>query len=118
MTATGSLSGREMETAPRVMTNTRVTWRPVTGAMLQLEWVRIGEYWLESSNSPTFGKYPGHDLLNVRASYAVTKRTGLFARVMNAADKRFADTASVSSNTPVFTPGLPRTFYGGVELSW
>ena len=118
VTATGSLSGREMETAPRVMTNTRVTWRPVTGAMLQLEWVRIGEYWLESSNSPTFGKYPGHDLLNVRASYAVTKRTGLFARVMNAADKRFADTASVSSNTPVFTPGLPRTFYGGVELSW
>ena len=37
---------------------------------------------------------------------------------MNAADKRFADTASVSSNTPVFTPGLPRAFYGGVELRW
>ena len=107
-----------METAPRVMTNTRLTWRPLPIALLQLEWVRIGDYWLEASNSPTFGKYPGHDLLNVRASYSVTKHLGLFARVMNAADKRFADTASVSSNTPVFTPGLPRAFYGGVELRW
>lgn len=118
VTATGSLSGKEMETAPRVMTNTRVTWRPLPIALLQLEWVRIGDYWLEASNSSTFGKYPGHDLLNVRASYSVTKHLGLFARVMNAADKRFADTASVSSNTPVFTPGLPRAFYGGVELRW
>ena len=118
VTATGSLSGKEMETAPRVMTNTRLTWRPLPIALLQLEWVRIGDYWLEASNSPTFGKYPGHDLLNVRASYSVTKHLGLFARVMNAADKRFADTASVSSNTPVFTPGLPRAFYGGVELRW
>jgi outer membrane receptor protein involved in Fe transport len=80
--------------------------------------VRIGSYWLEPGNSPTFGKYPGHDLLNVRASYAATKHLRFFLRIMNATDKRFADTASVSSNTPVFSPGLPRAFYGGAELSW
>jgi hypothetical protein len=37
---------------------------------------------------------------------------------MNASDKRFVDSASVSSNTPVFSPGLPRAFYGGVEARW
>ncbi|MGH8018921.1 MAG: TonB-dependent receptor [Opitutaceae bacterium] len=118
VTARANLSGKDIETAPKILANTRLTWRPVTAAMLQLEWVRIGSYWLEASNSPTFGKYPGHDLLNVRASYAVTRNLGLSARVINATDKRFADSASVSSNTPVFSPGLPRAFYGGVEFSW
>jgi hypothetical protein len=37
---------------------------------------------------------------------------------MNVLDKRFADSASVSSNTSVFSPGLPRAFYGGVEARW
>jgi outer membrane receptor protein involved in Fe transport len=86
--------------------------------MLQLEWVRIGSYWLEAGNSPVFGKYPGHDLLNLRASYACTKQVGFFARVMNAVDRRFADSASVTSSTAVFSPGLPRSVYGGVELKW
>ena len=118
VTATANFTGKDMETAPKVMTNTRLTWRPIAGAMLQAEWVRIGSYWLEASNSPTFGKYPGHNLLNLRASYAVTKQFSVFGRVMNATDKRFADSASVSSNTPVFSPGLPRAFYGGAEFTW
>lgn len=113
-----TFSGKTIESAPKTLVNTRLTWRPVMAAMLQLEWVRIGEYWLEASNSPTFGKYPGHDLLNVRASYAVANHVELFARVMNAADKRFADSASVSSNTPVFSPGLPRAIYGGATFNW
>lgn len=118
VTATANFTGKDIEAAPRILANTRLTWRPIRAAMLQLEWVRIGSYWLEASNAPAFGKYAGHDLLNVRASYAATKHLGLFARAMNAGDKRFADSASVSSNTPVFSPGLPRAFYGGVEFTW
>jgi outer membrane receptor protein involved in Fe transport len=118
VTATANFSGKNIEAAPKVLANTRLTWRPVTAAMIQLEWIRIGSYWLEASNSPAFGKYSGHDLLNVRASYAATKHVELFARVTNAADKRFADSASVSSNTPVFSPGLPRAIYGGVTVNW
>ena len=37
---------------------------------------------------------------------------------MNIADKRYADSASVSSNTAMYAPGLPRTFYAGLELKW
>lgn len=117
-TASADFSGRDIEAAPHVLVNTRLTWRPVTAAMLQLEWVRIGSYWLEAGNSAIFGQYPGHDLLNLRTSYAATKHLSLFLRVMNATDKRFADSASVSSNTPVFSPGLPRAFYAGAELGW
>jgi outer membrane receptor protein involved in Fe transport len=118
VTATANFSGRNIEAAPRVMANTRLTWRPVTGAMAELEWIRIGSYWLEASNSPTFGKYPGHDLVNVRASYAFNRNWSVFARIINAANKRFADSASVSSSTPVFSPGLPRAFHGGIETRW
>ena len=118
LTATANFSGREIESAPRVLAHSRLTWRPAATTMLQLEWVRIGEYWLEPGNSAALGKYPGHDLLNLRASHAATKHLRLFARIMNAAGKRYADSASVTSNTPVFSPGLPRTVYGGAEYSW
>jgi outer membrane receptor protein involved in Fe transport len=118
VTATANFNDKAIESAPSVMADTRLSWRPVPGSLVQLEWVRLGAYWLEASNSPTFGRYPGHDLLNVRTRYAVTKNVALFARLMNAVDKRFADSASVSSNTPVFSPGLPRAVYAGAELHW
>jgi hypothetical protein len=56
--------------------------------------------------------------VNLRASHAISSRLTAFARVLNAADRRFADSASVSSNTPVFTPGLPRAIHAGLELAW
>ena len=118
VTATSNFSGKNIEAAPHLLANTRLTWRATTATVMQFEWIRIGAYWLEASNSPSFGKYPGHDLLNVRGSYAVTKHVALSARLMNLAGKRFADSASVVSNTPVFSPGLPRAYYGAVEYTW
>jgi iron complex outermembrane receptor protein len=118
LTAAANFSGNEIESAPRVLANTRLTWRPNRAGMLQLEWARIGSYWLEAGNAPAFGRYPGHDLLHLRGSYDVMKNLRVYARVMNVTDKRFADSASVTSNTPVFSPGLPRAFYGGIELTW
>lgn len=118
VTATSNYSGRSMEAAPRVIANTRAAWSPARGTTLQAEWVRLGSYWLEATNAPVFGRYPGHDLVNLRASQALGSGWKLFGRLMNAADKRFADSASVSSNTPVFSPGLPRAFYAGMEVAW
>jgi outer membrane receptor protein involved in Fe transport len=118
VTATADFSGKEMESAPRVIGNTRLTWTPTESTLLQLEWVRIGSYWLEPSNSAAFGKYSGYDLINLRFNQKVNGSVSLFARIMNLLDQRYADSASVSSNTPVYSPGLPRSFYAGVELRW
>lgn len=118
VTATADFSGKEMEAAPRVIGNTRITWTPTEKTLLQLEWVRIGSYWLEASNSAVFGKYSGYDLLNLRLNRAVNESLSFFARIMNLLDERYADSASVASNTPVYSPGLPRTYYAGVELRW
>jgi outer membrane receptor protein involved in Fe transport len=79
---------------------------------VQLEWVRIGEYWLDAANT---AKYPGHDLLNLRANWPLAARLTAYGSIYNLADKRYADSAQISSNTPVFSPGLPRTLYAGLE---
>jgi len=118
VTATADFSGKEMEAAPRVIGNTRLTWTPTEKTLLQLEWVRIGSYWLEASNSAAFGKYSGYDLINLRFNQTINKSVSFFARIMNLLDERYADSASVSSNTRVYSPGLPRTYYAGVELKW
>jgi outer membrane receptor protein involved in Fe transport len=118
VTGTANYSGRSMESAPRVMANSRVAWTPRRGTTLQAEWVRLGSYWLEASNAPAFGRYPGHDLVNLRASHTFAGCWKIFGRIMNVANRRFADSASVSANTPVFSPGLPRAFYAGMEVAW
>lgn len=118
ITATANYSGLSMESAPRLIANTRVAWSPVLGTTFQAEWVRLGSYWLEATHAPAFGRYPGHDLVNLRVSRALGRRWKLTGRVMNAANRRFAESASVSSNTPVFSPGLPRAVYAGMEVAW
>lgn len=120
-----TLSGNEMPQAPRFMGNTRLTFSPADTFKAQVEWVRIGSYFLQDSNlSTTAGadrgvsKYNGHDLLNVRMSYDLCANCTVFARVLNVADRRYAESASVTSSTAVYVPGLPRAFFAGVELKF
>lgn len=118
VTNSADFSGKEMETAPRWLANTRLSWMPWNGTRAQIEWVRVGSYWLEAGNDPTFGKYEGHDLYNLRITQQLNRHLALFGRVMNLTDERYADSASVSSNTPVYSPGLPRSWYAGLQLDW
>lgn len=118
VTAAANFSGKKMEAAPRDMANTRLSWTPLHGVSAQLEWIHIGSYWLEASNSAAYPQYPGHDLLNARARWQLMDSVSFFARIHNVADKRYADSSQVSSNTPVYSPGLPRAYYAGVDLRW
>ena len=51
VTNLGNFTGKKIESAPRVMTNTRLTWQPQKAARVQLEWVRLGRYWLDTGNT-------------------------------------------------------------------
>lgn len=118
VTANADFSGNTMEMAPRVLGNTRVSWNPTERVNAQFEWIHIDEYWLEASNSSSFPRYGGHDLFNVRANWQATPTLSVFARIYNLADTRYADSAQISSNTPVYSPGLPRTYFAGVDVRW
>ncbi len=118
VTSTADFSGNDMEAAPRILSNTRVSWSPTPRVEAQLEWIHVDDYWLEASNSSAFPRYEGHDLFNVRANWEATSAITLFARVMNVTDERYADSAQISSNTPVYSPGLPRTYFAGIDVRW
>jgi iron complex outermembrane receptor protein len=111
-------SGKEMEAAPRVMASTRLGWLGGGGQFVQLEWVRLGSYFLEATNSAAYAKYPGHDLFHLSAGLPLTRQVSAFARLFNLTDKRWADSAQVSSSTAVYSPGLPRTLTAGLEARW
>ena len=115
VTSGGDFSGKEIESAPRVIANTRLTWTPMTDTRIQFEWVSLGSYWMDAANTT---KYSGHDLLNLRANWPLARNLSGFASINNLADKRYADSASISSSTPVYSPGLPRTLFAGVEAKW
>jgi outer membrane receptor protein involved in Fe transport len=117
VTSSGNFSGNTIESAPEVLANTRLTWLPQPGARVQLEWVRVGSYWLDAANTR---KYSGHDLFNLRGNWLVVKHVTLFGAVNNLFDKRYADSGQLSGGTqptPLLSPGLPRAFYAGVEVA-
>ena len=111
----GDFSGNEIEAAPRFLGNTRLGWSPTAGTRLQLEWVHVGSYWMDQANTTRYG---GHDLFHLRAEWAASAGLRLFANITNLGDHRYADSAQISSSTPVYSPGLPRTLVAGAEATW
>jgi outer membrane receptor protein involved in Fe transport len=94
----------------------RLTWQPGKGTQAQLEWVELGSYYLEASNLQ--GKYDGHRLFNARISTQLDQHWSCFARLVNLTDKRYADSASYASSMAMYSPGLPRAVYLGVQRTW
>lgn len=116
VTERADFGGNEQPSAPRFMSNARLTWTPTDALRAQVEWVRIGSYWLDDANTV---KYGGHNLFNLRGNFALTPTISLFGSVNNLTDRRYADSAQLSTNsTPAYSPGLPRTVIAGVEAKW
>lgn len=117
VSGTADYSGKEMEAAPRVIANTRLTYSPshMNGGRVQLEWFKLGSYWLDAANT---GKYGGHSLVNLRANYPFGKGVELYGSISNLLDKRYAETADGTGTTPIYTTGLPRTLVVGLQAKW
>ena len=77
----------------------------------------MGSYRIDQANTAG-AKYNGHNLINLRASYLPSKTWEIYGRVMNLADKRYAEAASFSNGANEFAPGLPRTGYIGAIYRW
>ena len=119
VSGTADYSGKEMEAAPRVIGNTRITYAPgyLNGGRVQLEWVKLGRYWLDPANTLYYG---GHDLFHLRGNYPIDKSFEVWAGINNLLDKRYSETTSTSGSPAVaaYTAGLPRTMLVGVQAKW
>lgn len=114
VTNSANFTGKEMAQAPRVIANTRLLYTPAClhGGSLAAEVVSLGSYWMDDDNTT---KYGGHDLLNLSASYRLDSELELFAKINNLTDRRFAES---TSGTTSYSPGMPRTFYLGIQKLW
>jgi outer membrane receptor protein involved in Fe transport len=109
------LGGKEMEIAPRTLANAGLTYTPgfYDGSRFGIEWTRVGSYWMDPQNTH---RYPGHDLWSLRTSVPVMEHVGIFARVTNLTDRRFAESAAYTvARGAEYAPGMPRTIYLGIE---
>ena len=107
-------SGNEQEDAPNTLANVTLHWsRPGGGPAVALEFSRIGQYWMDADNTT---RYPGHNLLNLRASVPVVGSITLFGRLSNVLDERYAENAAFTmARGEEYAPGLPRTLYIGIQ---
>jgi iron complex outermembrane recepter protein len=108
-------AGNEMSSAPSTLASTRLAYRPAwfNGGHGELEWERLGSYWMDDENTT---RYDGHDLFHLRVAYPVTSKVKLFGRVHNLTDERYATNAQFTrARGEEYAPGLPRTFYAGLS---
>jgi iron complex outermembrane recepter protein len=108
------VSGRDIDTAPRDLHTVRANWSAAPQLDLELEWQHIGAYWLDAANAH---RYPGHDLLCLRAAWSPGNDWTLYARVNNVTDEAYADRADYAFGNYRYFPGRERSVFVGVDFS-
>ncbi len=105
--------GNDVDTAPRVIANTRLSWAPVDAVRLEAEWRRVGSYFTDAANDHA---YEGYDLLNLRAEAQVAQGVSVFATLRNAANALYAERADFAFGSDRFFPGETRTLGFGLRF--
>lgn len=106
-------SGNFVDTAPKHLGTLRAELRPLDRVRVAVEWANVGAYYADASN---LNRYPGHDLVNLRAAVDVGRGFTVRARVLNLADRAYADRADISFGNWRYFPGRDRTWF--LELGY
>ena len=107
------ISGNEIDGAPNILTNARLSWNGSRGTETELEWQHVGAYFLDASNSPA---YPGHDVLNLRVRQKLGENWSFGLRLINLADTAYAERADFAFGDYRYFPGRGRTFYADITF--
>ena len=111
--SSGVIKGNKVDTAPEQMANVRFAWQPTDSSKVELEWLHMGEYYLDPANEHD---YAGHDLLQLRASLALNHNTRIFARIENLTDEKYASRADFAFGTYRFFGGQTRALHLGASI--
>lgn len=110
-----TISGNDIDTAPRTSGSARLAWSPNQQLNTELEWVYLGRYYTDPANT---AEYDGHHLFNLRLQYQYNASTRLFARVMNLTDEKYAERADFAFGNDRYFVGEPASVYLGVTTSF
>lgn len=107
------VSGRDVDAAPRRLASTRLAWTGAGERRAELEWVHVGEYWLDAANTR---RYPGHDVLHLRVRQGLPGGVHAVLRIENLADADYAERADFAFGDYRYLPGRGRAVF--LELGW
>lgn len=113
--SSGVVKGNKVDTAPEQLANVRIAWQPTEQSKLELEWLHMGDYYLDPANEHD---YAGHDLLQLRGSLALNNNTRLFARIENLTDEAYASRADYAFGSYRFFGGQPRALHIGASITF
>ena len=113
--SSGVESGNDVDTAPRHIANVRLGWNIKANTRAELEWLHMGDYFLDPSNEH---EYDGHDLVNLRFTSQLTSNITLHGQVKNLFDEEYADRADFAFGDYRFFPGRDRTFEIGASYQF
>ncbi|WP_210401700.1 TonB-dependent receptor [Lacimicrobium sp. SS2-24] len=112
--ASTDIKGNDIDTAPRVMLNNRLLWQEDEHRSVELEWVKMGRYYLDPQNS---ADYEGHDLLHLRARQSLGDwRISL--NLLNILDTDYAERADYGFGQYRYFIGQPRSVYLNLSHHW
>ncbi len=112
------IEGNDIDTSPREFGSARVGHERAlrSGSRLrgELEWVHLGDYYLEPQNEH---KYEGHDLLNLRLAVDFNSGWAGTLRVTNLLDEDYAERADFGFGAYRYFVGEPRGVYFEISRS-
>lgn len=107
------ISGNDVDSAPRWLGSAELFFEPGNNLRLAMQWTSIGDYYLDAENR---FRYPGHDLINLRARIDLSQRFSITARFNNVLDKAIADRADFAFGQYRYFPGRGRELF--IELRY
>ncbi len=104
--------GDDVDTAPRVIANARLLWKPTDRITAEAEWIKMGSYYTDAAND---NDYDGHILMNLRAEAGLTEKLAAFVTVRNVTNELYAERADFAFGEDRYFPGETRTFGFGLR---
>lgn len=104
--------GAAVDTAPRRLAQTGLSWRPVARASLGLDWRHVGGYFTDAANTQF---QEGFSVVELRGQARLSERLFLQGSLRNLLNARFPERADFAFGSERFFPGEPRAFRIGLR---
>ncbi|GGD51216.1 TonB-dependent receptor [Lacimicrobium alkaliphilum] len=109
-----NIKGNTIDTAPKLMLNSRLRWQTSANTEVELEWVKMGRYYLDPQND---AEYAGHNLVHIRANHQL-KDWKVSINLLNIMDKDYAERADFGFGQYRYFVGQPRSLYLALTRKW
>lgn len=111
-----NINGNLIDSAPRSVFDMRLAYAFSHSAKVETQWYHSGRYYTDPENQH---EYSGHDIVNVRASWQISRALTVYGRVNNVFDTAYAERADFTSFTAErYFPGRPRNYMFSLIYRW